>query len=55
LWSLLGFPAINLPAGLVGGLPVGLQLAAPQGRDDSLLSAAAWCEERIAFRGLHDK
>jgi Asp-tRNA(Asn)/Glu-tRNA(Gln) amidotransferase A subunit family amidase len=25
---------------------------APQGRDDSLLSAAAWCEERIAFRGL---
>ena len=52
LWSLLGFPAINIPAGIVDGLPVGLQLAAPQGRDDSLLSAAAWCEERIAFRGL---
>jgi amidase len=53
LWSLLGFPAISIPAGLVDGLPVGLQLAAPQGRDDSLLSAAAWCEERIAFQGLH--
>lgn len=51
LWSLLGFPAINIPAGLVDGLPVGLQLAAPQGRDDTLLSAAAWCEQRIAFRG----
>jgi amidase len=55
LWSLLGFPAINIPAGLVGGLPVGLQLAAPQGRDDSLLSAAAWCEARIAFEGLHTR
>jgi Asp-tRNA(Asn)/Glu-tRNA(Gln) amidotransferase A subunit family amidase len=52
LWSFLGFPAINLPIGLVGGLPVGLQLAAPQGRDDALLAVAAWCEARLPFAGL---
>ena len=52
LWSLLGFPALNLPVGHFGGLPMGLQLAAPQGRDDSLLSVAAWCEARLPFRGL---
>ncbi len=52
LWSLLGFPAVNLPAGSVGRMPVGLQLAAPQFCDDRLLSAAAWCGARLPFRGL---
>ena len=52
LWSLLGFPALNLPAGLVGGLPVGLQLAAPQGTDDRVLAVAAWCEARLPFAPL---
>ena len=52
LWSLLGFPAVNLPAGCVGRMPVGLQLAAPQFCDDRLLSAAAWCGARLPFRGL---
>jgi Asp-tRNA(Asn)/Glu-tRNA(Gln) amidotransferase A subunit family amidase len=53
LWSLLGFPAITLPVGRAGnGLPLGLQLAAPAGADDALLAVAAWCEAKIAFRGL---
>jgi len=33
-------------------LPIGLQLAAPQGRDDHLLAVAAWCEEQLPFSGL---
>jgi len=37
---------------MAAGLPVGLQLAAPQGRDDSLLAAAAWCEARLPFTYL---
>jgi len=52
LWSLLGFPAINLPVGLVQRMPIGLQLAAPQDCDDSLLAVAAWCGARLPFRGL---
>jgi len=52
LWSLLGFPAISLPVGLVAQMPIGLQLAAPQDCDDSLLAAAAWCGARLPFHGL---
>jgi Asp-tRNA(Asn)/Glu-tRNA(Gln) amidotransferase A subunit family amidase len=52
LWSLLGFPALSLPVGLVQRLPIGLQLAAPAGCDDSLLAVAAWCGARLSFRGL---
>ena len=52
LWSLLGFPAINLPAGFLQRMPVGLQLAAPLDCDDRLLAAAAWCGARLSFRGL---
>jgi Asp-tRNA(Asn)/Glu-tRNA(Gln) amidotransferase A subunit family amidase len=52
LWSLLGFPAINVPAGFAQRMPVGLQLTAPQGADDRLLAVAAWCSARLPIRGL---
>lgn len=39
-WSVLGLPAITVPAGLVDGLPVGLQLVAPAGGEDLLLTVA---------------
>jgi Asp-tRNA(Asn)/Glu-tRNA(Gln) amidotransferase A subunit family amidase len=52
LWSLLGFPALTIPVGLSGGLPVGMQIAAPTGADDRLLTVAAWCESKLPFRGL---
>ena len=52
LWSLTGFPAITIPVGLSpGGLPLGLQLAAPAGYDNRLLGVAAWCEARMPFQG----
>ena len=53
LWSLTGFPALNLPVGLSGdGLPVGMQIACPSGADDRLLAVGAWCESKLSFRGL---
>jgi aspartyl-tRNA(Asn)/glutamyl-tRNA(Gln) amidotransferase subunit A len=42
--NLAGLPAISVPAGFVGGLPVGLQLAAPAFGEDRLLAAAAALE-----------
>jgi aspartyl-tRNA(Asn)/glutamyl-tRNA(Gln) amidotransferase subunit A len=35
------FPALSVPAGEVGGLPVGLQLVGPPGSDETLLALAA--------------
>ena len=39
--NLAGTPAVSLPAGTHDGLPVGLQLVAPRGEDDALLSLSA--------------
>jgi amidase len=53
LWSLVGFPAITIPIDVDGtGLPIGMQIAAPAGADDSLLAVAQWCESRLPFKGL---
>ncbi|MFO1078830.1 MAG: Asp-tRNA(Asn)/Glu-tRNA(Gln) amidotransferase subunit GatA [Planctomycetota bacterium] len=38
--SLAGLPAISVPCGFAAGLPVGMQLSAPWGREDLLLQIA---------------
>jgi aspartyl-tRNA(Asn)/glutamyl-tRNA(Gln) amidotransferase subunit A len=47
--SLAGIPAISIPCGLAGGLPVGLQLAGPALSDSRLLDAAHALESAIGF------
>ena len=37
-FSFVGFPAISVPCGTVGGLPVGLQIVAPPDREDLLVA-----------------
>jgi Asp-tRNA(Asn)/Glu-tRNA(Gln) amidotransferase A subunit family amidase len=37
VWTMFGWPVLSLPTGLVGGLPVGVQLVMPHGKDESLL------------------
>lgn len=45
IWTLLGGPALHLPTGRgPAGLPLGVQLVAPPGRDAALLAAALWLE-----------
>ncbi|PXY35052.1 amidase [Prauserella sp. PE36] len=44
-WNVLGWPSVNVPAGLTaGGLPMGAQLAGPAGSEDLLISLAAQLE-----------
>ncbi len=43
--NLAGLPAISVPIGEVNGLPVGLQIIAPWGKDEYLLSVAMLLEK----------
>ena len=49
--SLAGIPAISIPCGLSGGLPVGLQLAGPAFSENALLDAAHALKLALAFDG----
>jgi aspartyl-tRNA(Asn)/glutamyl-tRNA(Gln) amidotransferase subunit A len=49
--SLAGTPAISIPSGLSGGLPVGFQLAGPAFSEGRLLDAAHALERAIGFDG----
>jgi aspartyl-tRNA(Asn)/glutamyl-tRNA(Gln) amidotransferase subunit A len=49
--SLAGHPAISIPCGLAGGLPVGLQIAGPAFSENRLLDAAHALERALAFDG----
>jgi aspartyl-tRNA(Asn)/glutamyl-tRNA(Gln) amidotransferase subunit A len=47
--SLAGIPAISIPSGLSGGLPVGFQIAGPAFSENRLLDAAHALERAIGF------
>ncbi len=40
LWTLVGMPAITVPCGMPGGLPIGVQLVGARGNDDLVLLVA---------------
>ncbi len=51
LWTMLGVPAVNVPALAVDGLPLGLQAVGRYGADATTLRAAAWCAGRLQEAG----
>jgi amidase len=52
-WNALGWPGLNVPAGLTpGGLPVGAQLLGPAGSEELLISLAAQLESELNWSAL---
>ena len=50
-WTFMGVPAITIPSGWSSnGLPLGLQIVAPFGRDKTALQIAAWAEEALNWQ-----
>jgi len=51
-WSFLGVPAITVNGGLSPeGMPLGLQMVAPQGHDYELMRVGAWSEATLGLLG----
>lgn len=56
IWSLCGVPAITIPVGFGPlGLPLGLQIVGPRGKDGQTISSAHWCEGLFSFPGWREK
>ena len=56
IWSLCGVPAATIPVGFgPRGLPLGLQIAGAQGKDNEVLSTAHWCEGLFPFPAWREK
>lgn len=50
-WTLLGLPALSLPAGFGNkGLPLGVQVVGKYRQDRHTLGAAKWIESALAFK-----
>ncbi|MGH9114563.1 MAG: amidase [Acidimicrobiales bacterium] len=53
-WNVLGWPALNVPAGMTGGgLPVGAQLLGPAGSEGLLVSLAGQLEREVRWEERH--
>ncbi len=50
--NLAGIPAISIPAGFIGNLPVGLQIMAPPLHEELLLKISKIFEDKIGLRNL---
>ncbi|MDP2838506.1 MAG: amidase family protein, partial [Syntrophales bacterium] len=56
IWSLCGVPAITIPVGFgPQGLPLGLQIVGPRGKDGRTISSAHWCEGLFSFPSWREK
>jgi aspartyl-tRNA(Asn)/glutamyl-tRNA(Gln) amidotransferase subunit A len=53
--NLAGIPALSIPIGFVDGMPVGLQLMAPQGHDADLLAIASAYQKASAWHDLKQR